>query len=85
MADLFLGSGSSLIACERKGLACLGMELSELYCDVIVKRWQDFTGKAATLDGDGLTFEEISDERYDPAKDGAASYDAAIEAKRKRQ
>src|SRR5690606_31970690 len=50
--DLFLGSGSSLIACENKGVSCFGMEMSPEYCDVIVKRWQAFTGKTATLDGD---------------------------------
>jgi DNA modification methylase len=46
--DLFLGSGSTLIACEKTVRICYGMELSEAYCDVIVKRWQAFTGKEAT-------------------------------------
>ena len=35
------------------------MELDPKYADVIVKRWQDFTGKAATLEGDGRTFDEV--------------------------
>jgi hypothetical protein len=39
------------------------MEISQTYCDVIVKRWQDFTGRLATLDGDGRTFEEVQRER----------------------
>jgi hypothetical protein len=39
------------------------MEIEPRYCDVIVKRWQNFTGKPATLDGDGRTFEVITDER----------------------
>jgi site-specific DNA-methyltransferase (adenine-specific) len=43
----FLGSGTTLIACEKTGRTCYGMELSEKYCDVILKRWEDFTGKAA--------------------------------------
>jgi DNA modification methylase len=47
--DLFLGSGSTLIACEKTGRTCYGMELSEKYCDVILKRWEDFTGKTAVL------------------------------------
>lgn len=45
--DLFLGSGSTLIACEQTRRACFGMELSPAYCDVIVKRWEDFTGNTA--------------------------------------
>ena len=48
--DLFLGSGSTLIACEKTGRTCYGMELDPKYCDVIVKRWEDFTGKKAVLD-----------------------------------
>jgi DNA modification methylase len=46
--DLFLGSGSTLIACEKTRRTCYGMELDPHYCDVIVKRWEDFTGKQAT-------------------------------------
>jgi site-specific DNA-methyltransferase (adenine-specific) len=49
--DLFLGSGSTLIACEKTGRTCFGMELDEHYCSVIIKRWQDFTGKQAVKDG----------------------------------
>ena len=45
--DLFLGSGSTLIAAEKTGRKCYGMELDPKYCDVIVKRWEDFTGKKA--------------------------------------
>ena len=47
--DLFAGSGSSLIACEVKKKQGFMMELSPAYCDVIVKRWEDFTGKKAVL------------------------------------
>ena len=56
--DVFLGSGSTLIACEKTGRKCYGMELDEKYCDVIIKRWQDFTGKEATLESTGETFNE---------------------------
>ena len=49
--DLFLGSGSTLIACEKTGRVCYGMEIDAHYCDVIVKRWEQFTGKKAILDG----------------------------------
>lgn len=47
--DLFGGSGSTLIACEKTGRSCRMMELDPKYCDVIVKRWEDFTGKKAEL------------------------------------
>ena len=45
--DLFLGSGSTLIACEKTKRKCYGMEIDPHYCDVIVKRWEYFTGKKA--------------------------------------
>tara|TARA_R100001594_G_scaffold142473_1_gene189412 strand:- start:2898 stop:3974 length:1077 start_codon:yes stop_codon:yes gene_type:complete len=48
--DLFLGSAPTLIACEKTGRICYGMELDPKYCDVIVKRWEDFTGKKAHLE-----------------------------------
>jgi hypothetical protein len=54
--DLFGGSGTTLIACERTGRAARLIELDPKYADVIVTRWQDFTGRAATLDGDNSTF-----------------------------
>jgi len=55
--DGFLGSGSTLIACEKTGRRCYGMELSPAYADVIVRRWQNFTGKQAVRE-DGTPFEE---------------------------
>jgi DNA modification methylase len=54
--DLFGGSGSTLIACEKTGRINRSMELDPKYCDVIVKRWQDFTGKQATLESTGETY-----------------------------
>ena len=47
--DLFGGSGSTLIACERQNRRCRMMELEPAYCDVIIKRWEDFTGQTAEL------------------------------------
>lgn len=61
--DLFGGSGSTMIACEKTGRDCRMMELDPKYCDVIIKRWQDFTGQQATLEGDGRTFAELDAER----------------------
>ena len=49
--DLFGGSGSTLIACEKTGRVARLMELDPKYCDVIVKRWEEFTGKKAVLEG----------------------------------
>jgi DNA modification methylase len=48
--DLFGGSGSTLIACEKTGRYCRMMELDPKYCDVIVKRWEEFTGQKARLE-----------------------------------
>ena len=45
--ELFGGSGSTLIACEQTGRNCFAMEIDEAFCDVIVQRWQEFTGKVA--------------------------------------
>ena len=47
LLDLFLGSGSTLIACEQTNRICYGMELDPKYCDVIVKRFEDYTGQKA--------------------------------------
>ena len=49
IVDLFLGSGSTLIACEKTKRVCYGMELDPHYCDVIINRWEQFTGKEAKL------------------------------------
>lgn len=49
LIDLFLGSGTSLISAEQSGRKCYGMEISPNYCDVIVKRWENLTGKKAVL------------------------------------
>lgn len=60
VVDLFGGSGSTLIACEKTGRVNRSMELDPRYVDVIVRRWQNFTGKAATLEASGQTFDELS-------------------------
>ncbi|TAN58000.1 MAG: site-specific DNA-methyltransferase [Magnetospirillum sp.] len=61
--DPFGGSGTTLIACERTDRQARLVELDPRYVDVIVRRWQDLTGKAAILDGDGRTFTELAAER----------------------
>lgn len=57
--DLFGGSGSTLIACEKTGRHARLMELDPRYCDVIVRRWQDFTGQQARLGESDMTFADI--------------------------
>lgn len=61
--DPFGGSGTTLIACEKVGRSCLSTELSPAFADVIVKRWQDFTGGEAVLEGDGRSFAEVAEAR----------------------
>ncbi|MGC8761991.1 MAG: site-specific DNA-methyltransferase [Bryobacteraceae bacterium] len=61
--DLFGGSGSTLIAAEKLGRRARLMEIDPAYVDVIIRRWQEFTGKKAVVDSDGRSFEEIADER----------------------
>lgn len=47
VVDIYGGSGTTMMACEQTGRRCLMMELDPHYCDVIIKRWEDFTGKKA--------------------------------------
>ena len=56
VVDLFGGSGSTLIACEKTGRHARLMELDPKYCDVIVQRCQEFTGQTATLESNGNPF-----------------------------
>ncbi len=57
--DLFSGSGSGMIACEKMGRSFYGMELDPIYIDVIIKRWQDFTGQKAILEATGQEFDSL--------------------------
>ena len=59
----FSGSGTTIIAAEMTGRCCHAVELNPAYVDVAVKRWQDFTGGKAVLEGDGRSFAEIRSER----------------------
>jgi DNA modification methylase len=67
--DLFGGSGSTLIGCERRGRKARLMEIDPKYADVIVRRFQEYTGHKATLEGDGRTFEQIAQERLNGSAD----------------
>jgi hypothetical protein len=57
VVDAFLGSGTTLIACERTGRRCYGIEIDPLYVDTAVRRWQKHSGKAVVSGVDGQTFD----------------------------
>jgi len=63
----FCGSGTTIIAAEITGRACHAIEVLPAYVDVAIRRWQAFTGQAATLAGDGRTFAAIEATRLTPA------------------
>ena len=63
VVDLFGGSGSTLIACERRGRRARLMEIDPQYADCIVRRWQQYTGRQAVLEGQGRSFDEVAHER----------------------
>jgi len=58
--DPFGGSGTTLIACERANRQARVVELDPKYCDVIVRRWQDYTGREAKLESDGKSYREVA-------------------------
>lgn len=57
--DSFLGSGTSIVACEKTGRVCYGLELDPVYVDVIIKRWQDYTGLDAVHAETGKTYNAL--------------------------
>ena len=67
----FSGSGSQHIAGEKTGRRVYGMELSEAFCDVIINRWQAFSGKTAVLEGESATYAEMREQRLGAATEAA--------------
>jgi DNA modification methylase len=63
IADFFGGSGSTLIAAEKHGIQSFIMEFDPKFAEVIIKRWQAFTGQQATLEATGQTYDELKAER----------------------
>jgi len=61
--DSFLGSGTTLLAAERTGRICRGIELDPLYVDTAIRRWQNLTGRDAVRTSDGKLFREIEAEK----------------------
>ena len=70
VVDFFGGSGSTMISCEKNNRKSFLMEMDEKYCDVIINRWQNFTGKKATLESTKQTYEELKIERDAPSSEG---------------
>lgn len=70
VADLYGGSGSTLIACEKTNRKCYMMELDTKYIDVIIKRWQEFTGKQAINETTGKTFADTESKMKGESIDG---------------
>jgi DNA modification methylase len=64
----FSGSGTTIIAAEMTGRAVHAIEVAPVYVDVAVKRWQDFSGRQAVLDGDGRSFDDVAAQRL-PSSD----------------
>jgi DNA modification methylase len=64
--DPFGGSGSTPIACAKAIRQARLVELDPRYCDVIVRRWQEWSGERAVLEGDGGSLDEIADSREAP-------------------
>ena len=71
--DLFAGSGTTIIAAEKTGRKAYALEIDATYADVIVRRWQSYTGKSALFEATGATFEEVAEQRQCEAKASAAA------------
>ena len=71
--DAFLGSGTTVIAAERVGRRCYGLEIDPLYADTIVRRWQSFTGESARHASSGQLFRQREAEAEDKEEERHAS------------
>lgn len=70
LVDPFLGSGTTIIAAEKAGRAAYGIEIDGAYFDLLVRRWEQFTGKQAIHEETGLTFTELAAKRAAEADEG---------------
>jgi DNA modification methylase len=66
--DAFLGSGSTLMAAERTGRSCRGIEIDPLYIDTAIKRWQRYTGDHAIDTATGKRFDDFANETLEAAR-----------------
>jgi DNA modification methylase len=80
--DVFGGSGSTMIAAEQCGRRARLLEFDPIYCDTIVTRWEKYTGKRATLDGDGREFDAVAMQKPPPPAKEAIPGNAAQRRRR---
>ena len=73
----FSGSGTTIIAAEMTGRACHAIELNPAYVDVAIRRWQDFSGETAVLEGSGIAFADVATERGVPCPAAGTSSTSA--------
>ena len=77
--DPFAGSGTTIIAAERTGREAYAMEIDPTYVDVIIQRWQSYTGKSALFAANGTLFEELAEQRKsERTASSAASANAGV-------
>jgi DNA modification methylase len=62
--DPFLGNGTTVVAAERTGRRCYGMELDPIYADTVVRRWQAFSGERARHAASGQFFADLEAEKF---------------------
>ena len=67
--DPFVGSGTTIIAAERIGRRARAIEIDPHYCDVAIRRWQEFTGDQAVHEATGLSFRELTEKRAEAGVD----------------
>jgi DNA modification methylase len=77
--DPFLGSGTTLMAAERVGRRCCGIELDPLYVDTIIRRWEAFTGDSAIDAVTGQTYAEVAELRANRIEDASRDGITAME------
>jgi DNA modification methylase len=66
--DPFAGSGTTVLAAERTGRTCYGIELEPTYVDTIIRRWQTFTGQTAVLESSDVSFNELEEKKNAPGR-----------------
>ena len=71
--DPFAGSGTTIIAAEKTGREAYALEIDPNYVDVIIQRWQSYTGKAALFGATGAPFEELAEQRQSETQASAAA------------
>jgi DNA modification methylase len=76
--DAFGGSGTTVIACQEAGRAARAIELLPKYCDVIVRRWQEFTGQQARHEGSGRAFDDLAKTALDVDARGSSTANGTL-------